>query len=129
MLTELHDIVVSENLTLSKVNRSDMGVYLCLARSPVPPIMSKRFSVRVNCKLILLIIIIEGENAVCMIFSFPVKPQVQVENHYVGAPITKDVKLHCKIEASPRATFQWINSRSKFDEKLMCNYVIFIGVS
>lgn len=51
---ELRDIVVSENLTLSKVNRSDMGIYLCLARSPVPPIMSKRFTVRVNCKYLFL---------------------------------------------------------------------------
>ncbi|XKL66239.1 hypothetical protein PGB90_009659 [Kerria lacca] len=45
---ELREVVVGENLTLSKVNRSDMGIYLCLARSSVPPIMSKRFTVKVN---------------------------------------------------------------------------------
>ncbi|XP_065206263.1 lachesin-like [Planococcus citri] len=87
---EFRDVVVSENLTLSKVNRSDMGTYLCLAKSPVPPIMSKRFTVRVNFK-----------------------PVVEVDKDHVGAPAGRDVKISCKVEASPKATFQWLNNRGE----------------
>lgn len=97
-----------------------MGVYLCIAKSSVPPIMSKRFSVRVNCKPALWRnwnFCGDHQNTYLILKVFfycvSVKPQVQVENHYVGAPIGKDVRLHCKIEASPRPTFQWINNKSK----------------
>lgn len=42
---------------------------------------------------------------------FTVKPQVQVENHFVGAPVGTGIKLYCRIEASPKPTFQWFNNR------------------
>lgn len=91
-----------------------MGIYLCLARSSVPPIMSKRFTVKVNCKFLINFSISKHEKRILYFKIYiSVKPQIQLENHYVGAPIGKEVRLHCRIEASPRATFQWINNRSK----------------
>lgn len=45
---------------------------------------------------------------------FAVKPQVQVENHFVGAPIGTDIRLYCRIEASPKPTFQWFNNRRNY---------------
>lgn len=43
-------IVKGEILTLTNVQRSDMGVYLCIASNGVPPSVSKRFVVQVHCK-------------------------------------------------------------------------------
>ena len=38
------------NLTLHHVSRTDMGAYMCIASNRVPPSVSKRFEVKVNCK-------------------------------------------------------------------------------
>lgn len=42
--------VDGERLTLTQVQRSDMGGYLCIASNGVPPSVSKRYDVQVNCK-------------------------------------------------------------------------------
>lgn len=39
-----------EKLELSKISRLDMGVYLCIASNGVPPTVSKRIKVSVDCK-------------------------------------------------------------------------------
>lgn len=38
------------NLTLWQVNRHNMGAYLCIASNGVPPTVSKRILMVVNCK-------------------------------------------------------------------------------
>lgn len=38
------------NLTLHHVSRTDMGAYMCIASNRIPPSVSKRFEVKVNCK-------------------------------------------------------------------------------
>jgi neurotrimin len=43
-------VVEGEKLSLSGVQRSDMGGYLCIASNGVPPSVSKRYDVQVNCK-------------------------------------------------------------------------------
>jgi hypothetical protein len=42
--------VDGEMLSLSKVTRSEMGAYLCIAANGVPPSVSKRMMVHVHCK-------------------------------------------------------------------------------
>lgn len=42
--------VEGEVLTLTKVTRSEMGAYLCIAANGVPPSVSKRMMLHVNCK-------------------------------------------------------------------------------
>lgn len=42
--------VVGEDLVLHKVTRSEMGVYVCIASNGVPPPVSKRLMLFVNCK-------------------------------------------------------------------------------
>lgn len=37
-------------LTLTKISRSDMGAYLCIASNGVPPSVSKRIQIKVHCK-------------------------------------------------------------------------------
>ena len=38
-------------LSLTKITRSEMGAYLCIASNGVPPSVSKRMKVQVHCKL------------------------------------------------------------------------------
>jgi neurotrimin len=42
--------VEGEKLSLTGVLRSDMGGYLCIASNGIPPSVSKRYQVQVNCK-------------------------------------------------------------------------------
>lgn len=37
-------------LTLSKVTRSEMGAYMCIASNGVPPTVSKRMKLQVHCE-------------------------------------------------------------------------------
>lgn len=46
--------VESEMLWLTKITRSEMGVYLCIASNMVPPSVSKRMKLQVHCKSILI---------------------------------------------------------------------------
>lgn len=39
-----------ETLEMSKISRLDMGAYLCIASNGVPPSVSKRIKVSVDCK-------------------------------------------------------------------------------
>lgn len=50
---ELRSIAIAvegEMLTLSKVTRSEMGAYMCIASNGVPPSVSKRMKLQVHCK-------------------------------------------------------------------------------
>ncbi|XP_076394596.1 lachesin isoform X4 [Megachile rotundata] len=73
-----------ETLTLSKVTRSEMGAYLCIASNGVPPSVSKRMMLHVHFH-----------------------PMVQVPNQLVGAPTGTNVTLVCLVEASPKAINYW----------------------
>lgn len=48
--TERAQSVEGEILTLTKVTRSEMGAYLCIAANGVPPSVSKRMMLHVHCK-------------------------------------------------------------------------------
>lgn len=39
-----------EVLNISKISRLDMGAYLCIASNGIPPSVSKRIKVSVDCK-------------------------------------------------------------------------------
>lgn len=43
-------VIEGEKLSLSGVQRTDMGGYLCIASNGIPPSVSKRYDVQVNCK-------------------------------------------------------------------------------
>lgn len=42
--------VEGSSLELQKISRLDMGVYLCIASNGVPPTVSKRIYVSVDCE-------------------------------------------------------------------------------
>ena len=50
------DKFIGPNLMIHNVDTDDMGSYLCIADNGVPPIVSKRIYVYVQCKEILIII-------------------------------------------------------------------------
>ncbi|XP_070508066.1 lachesin-like [Chironomus tepperi] len=76
--------VEGEMLSLTKITRSEMGAYLCIASNSVPPSVSKRMKVQVHFH-----------------------PLIQVPNQLVGAPLLTDVTLICNVEASPKAINYW----------------------
>ncbi|XP_060534761.1 lachesin isoform X2 [Cylas formicarius] len=74
-----------EQLNLTRISRTEMGIYLCIATNGVPPSVSKRIVVDVE---------------------FP--PMIWVPNQLVGAPAGTDVALECHTEAHPKAISYWV---------------------
>ncbi|XP_051174667.1 lachesin-like isoform X2 [Leptopilina boulardi] len=77
-------VAQGETLQFSKVTRSEMGAYLCIASNGVPPTVSKR-----------------------MILQVHFRPLIQVPNQLVGAPTATDATLVCYVEASPKPINYW----------------------
>ncbi|XP_045127617.1 lachesin-like isoform X1 [Portunus trituberculatus] len=73
-----------EVLRLSKVNRMDMGAYLCIASNGHPPTVSKRILVSVD---------------------FP--PMLWIPHQLIGANRGKTVVLECFTEAHPTSLNYW----------------------
>ncbi|XP_034189102.1 lachesin [Osmia lignaria lignaria] len=90
LMRGLHDPLIpvdnqsGEKLELTRVDRRQMGAYLCIARNEVPPAVSKRVYLRVN---------------------FP--PSAKVPNQLLGSPLDTDVSLICLIEAYPKTINLW----------------------
>ncbi|XP_033222999.1 lachesin-like [Belonocnema kinseyi] len=78
------DVPSGERLELTRVDRRQMGAYLCIASNEVPPAVSKRVHLRVN-------------------FS----PTVNVPDQLLGSPLETDVFLMCHVEAFPRTINFW----------------------
>ncbi|XP_055305244.1 opioid-binding protein/cell adhesion molecule isoform X2 [Sitodiplosis mosellana] len=76
--------VEGEMLWLTKITRSEMGIYLCIASNQVPPSVSKRMKLQIHFH-----------------------PLIQVPNMLVGAPLGVDITLVCNVEASPKAINYW----------------------
>ncbi|KAF6214843.1 hypothetical protein GE061_009586 [Apolygus lucorum] len=82
-----------ELLELSNIQRTDMGVYYCIASNGIPPSVSKRMVVQVHFH-----------------------PVVKVPNDLFGAPVGTDVSIQCNVETSPKALNSWFKETG---EKLM----------
>ncbi|XP_046400586.1 lachesin-like [Ischnura elegans] len=85
-----HDSVSGDVLTLVKLDRKQMGAYLCIASNDVPPAVSKRITLNVN-------------------FA----PIIKVPNQLLGAPLGTDVFLDCHVEAFPNTINYWIKNRGE----------------
>ncbi|XP_055294810.1 lachesin [Sitodiplosis mosellana] len=72
-------------LRLSRLERKQMGSYLCIASNDVPPAVSKRVSLSVH-------------------FA----PSVRAPSQLLGAPLGSDVQLNCQVEASPAPVSYWL---------------------
>ncbi|KAL9930390.1 dpr-interacting protein theta isoform 2-T6 [Glossina fuscipes fuscipes] len=74
-------------LTIAKVNRLNMGAYLCIASNGIPPTVSKR---------------------VMLIVHFP--PMIWIQNQLVGAAIGQNITLECQSEAFPKSINYWMKN-------------------
>ncbi|CAH4023002.1 unnamed protein product [Pieris brassicae] len=81
---------VGSSVPLWRVDRRQMGAFLCIASNDVPPAVSKRITLNVN-------------------FA----PTVKVPNQLLGAPLGTDVKLKCYVEAYPNTINYWIKNRGE----------------
>ncbi|KAJ3627960.1 hypothetical protein MTP99_015293 [Tenebrio molitor] len=77
-------------LRLVRIDRKQMGSYLCIASNDVPPAVSKRVTLSVN-------------------FA----PKVQVQKALVGAPLFSNVKLKCDVEAFPNSNNYWVKEHDE----------------
>ncbi|XP_059489055.1 lachesin-like isoform X2 [Neocloeon triangulifer] len=84
------DTFGGDTLQLFKLERRQMGAYLCIASNDVPPAVSKRITLNVN-------------------FA----PVIKVTNQLLGAPLGTDVNLDCFIEAFPNAINYWSKNRGE----------------
>ncbi|CAK9804131.1 Lac [Anthophora quadrimaculata] len=80
-----------EQLHLKAIKRQEMGSYLCIASNGVPPMVSKRYYVNVQCNFL----------------SGAVKPLITVSDQLVAAPANSDVVLRCYVESWPKALNTW----------------------
>ncbi|GJQ77107.1 hypothetical protein Trydic_g23676 [Trypoxylus dichotomus] len=76
--------VNGSTLNISRVNRRQMGPYLCIASNGVPPSVSKR---------------------IMLIIHFP--PMIWIQNQMVGAYEGQQVVLECHSEAFPKPINYW----------------------
>ncbi|XP_067620612.1 uncharacterized protein DIP-theta isoform X2 [Eurosta solidaginis] len=74
-------------LSISKVNRLNMGAYLCIASNGIPPTVSKR---------------------VMLVVHFP--PMIWIQNQLVGAAIGQNITLECQSEAYPKSINYWMKN-------------------
>ncbi|XP_013183885.2 lachesin [Amyelois transitella] len=81
---------VGSSLTLWRVDRRQMGAFLCIASNDVPPTVSKRITLSVN-------------------FS----PTVTVRYQLLGALLGTDVYLECTVEAYPNTINYWLKNRGE----------------
>ncbi|KAI4499609.1 hypothetical protein M0802_005179 [Mischocyttarus mexicanus] len=94
---EKHESYNGSLLQFHRVERRQMGVYLCIASNDVPPAVSKRVTLAVN-------------------FA----PTVTVPNQLLGAPLGSEVTLKCYVEAFPNTINYWVkNHRGMNDEMLL----------
>ncbi|XP_039291417.1 lachesin isoform X2 [Nilaparvata lugens] len=77
-------------MPLLRVDRRQMGSYLCIASNDVPPSVSKRITLNVN-------------------FA----PGIKVPNQLLGSPLGSDVHLECHVEAFPNAINYWVKNRGE----------------
>nr|XP_022900206.1 lachesin-like [Onthophagus taurus] len=78
------------NLYFWKLDRRQMGAYLCIASNDVPPAVSKRVALNIN-------------------FA----PMIKVPNQLLGAPLTTNVQLECYVEAYPNTINYWVKNRGE----------------
>ncbi|XP_065157445.1 lachesin-like [Atheta coriaria] len=84
------DTYNGSNLYFWRLDRKQMGAYLCIASNDVPPAVSKRILLNVN-------------------FA----PVIKVPNQLLGAPLNTDVMLECYVEAFPNTINYWVKNRGE----------------
>ncbi|XP_066583078.1 lachesin-like [Prorops nasuta] len=91
-----YDMYNGSQLHFHRVERRQMGAYLCIASNDVPPAVSKRVTLAVN-------------------FA----PAVKAPSQLLGTPLGKDVQLKCYVEAFPKTINYWMKMKQPEEEMLL----------
>ncbi|KAH8312012.1 hypothetical protein KR044_009033, partial [Drosophila immigrans] len=94
------------SLRLLRLERRQMGAYLCIASNDVPPAVSKRVSLSVQCEFVGSIVATTISTASFLCFA--VAPMVRAPSQLLGTPLGSDVQLECQVEASPSPVSYWL---------------------
>ena len=95
--------VSGPSLVFDSVSRAHVASYLCIASNGVPPSVSKRVDLRVQCELREQIIYYDKR----LLILISVPPMVEVEREVVKARIGGNATLKCKSEAFPPSENFW----------------------
>ncbi|KAG7205552.1 hypothetical protein KM043_007528 [Ampulex compressa] len=93
---EKHETYNGSVLQFHRVERRQMGAYLCIASNDVPPAVSKRVTLAVN-------------------FA----PVVKAPNQLLGTPLGTDVQLECFVEAFPNTINYWVKNRPGSEDEML----------
>ncbi|CAK9801651.1 LAC [Anthophora quadrimaculata] len=93
---ERHETYNGSLLQFHRVERRQMGAYLCIASNDVPPAVSKRVTLAVNFV-----------------------PVVKAPNQLLGAPLGTDVQLECYVEAFPNTINYWVKNRRGSENEML----------
>ncbi|XP_031830732.1 lachesin isoform X2 [Nomia melanderi] len=93
---ERHETYNGSLLQFHRVERRQMGVYLCIASNDVPPAVSKRVTLAVNFV-----------------------PVVKAPNQLLGAPLATNVQLECYVEAYPNTINYWMKNRQGSGDEML----------
>ncbi|XP_076661403.1 lachesin isoform X2 [Halictus rubicundus] len=93
---EEHEIYNGSLLQFHRVERRQMGAYLCIASNDVPPAVSKRVTLAVNFV-----------------------PVVSVPNQLLGTPLGPNVQLQCMVEAFPNTINYWVKNRQGSEDEML----------
>lgn len=126
-----------EVLEITRISRLDMSAYLCIASNGVPPSVSKKISVSVDCEYCMLMTYLatfqnklhriesnvfsvgaevclhhiffyfNAHFSSCIRFLRLVPPMVWIPQQLVGTPVGYNVTLECFIEAYPISLNYW----------------------
>ncbi len=90
-------------LRLYRVSRLDMGAYMCIARNGVPPAVSKRIQLGIDCNYMT-----KTQRFPKLKSTFnPVPPMMWVPAQLTSAPRGGSIRLRCFVEAHPEALVFW----------------------
>lgn len=100
-----------ESLELTRISRLDMGAYLCIASNGVPPSVSKRIKVSVDCEYMRFTEIRSkiylGLTTNNISNPLPVPPMLQIPHQLIGVPLYYNITIECMIEAHPTSLNYW----------------------
>ena len=93
-------------LSLPHVSRHDSGVYFCLASNGVPPTVSKKVRLYVDCKISLFNLSFQiSFNKKYLFFSVP--PTLWITHQSVPVSVGSSAELECLTAAHPPSLNFW----------------------
>lgn len=109
MIWVLVSVHYGSELSLPHVSRHDSGVYFCLASNGVPPTVSKKVRLYVDCKPKSLFCKLKN-----LSLCFPVPPTLWISHQLIGASAGEAAELECLTAAHPPSLNFWTRDGNNY---------------